>query len=405
MENYILQILESNSRVIVPEFGAFIIKQRNPFTIVFNEFLQYNDGMLVDAIAKSESISREAAKQKIDDYIREINGTLEKGNVYPLGKLGVITKGSSGKISLEKADERAWSGKKFAEKKVEADKPKTKTTARKKTETIEKPVAEPPAKEVPVNQVSEQVVKKEIEPEKSEKVPGKTEVVEKKEVKIPVAKAEIPETKAEIPKAETSDIIHEQKISPPVQPSKTLVTEEPVRPVEFTVNNSSPRYKRRNIIIWGIVIILINALLVGYFIYSNELKGLFVSKTQDTLSLEPIIEEPVTGNDSMEKPVVNQETSQDIQDNITTTSSENRNETAIEGTRYYIVAGVFRDETNATNLVTELRKKRFNAQKFGKIGDLHAVSYEVFKTKNEADEYLIKIHKETDPEAWIRTVK
>jgi hypothetical protein len=318
-----------------------------------------------------------------------------------LGKLGVITKGSSGKISLEKADERASSGKKTLEKKVEADKPKTKTTAGKKTETAEKPVPKQPAKEEPVNLVSEQDVKH----EESEKVPGKTEVVEKKDVKIPVAKTEIPEKKAEIPEAETSEITHEQKATPPAKPSKPVITEKPVQPVEFTVNDPSPRYKRKNIIIWGIVIILVNALLVGYFIYSNELKGLFVSKTQDTLSLEPIIEEPIAGNDSVPEPMMNEESAQTIQDNNTETITETRKDATTSGTRYYIVAGVFRDETNATNLVTELRKKGFNAQKFGKIGDLHAVSYEVFKTKNEADQYLIQIHKETDPEAWIRTVR
>ena len=77
----------------------------------------------------------------------------------------------------------------------------------------------------------------------------------------------------------------------------------------------------------------------------------------------------------------------------------------ISGTRYYVVAGVFRDENNADNLVSDLRKKGFNAEKFGNIGNLHAVSYDVFETKAAADRFLRKVQKETDPEAWIRIVK
>jgi cell division septation protein DedD len=76
----------------------------------------------------------------------------------------------------------------------------------------------------------------------------------------------------------------------------------------------------------------------------------------------------------------------------------------LANTKYYIVAGVFREEDNADKLVRELKLKGYNAEKFGKIGKMHAVSYAVFASKEEADNYLQKIKGSADAGAWIKIV-
>ncbi|NJM14971.1 MAG: hypothetical protein HC896_05945 [Bacteroidales bacterium] len=55
MDAYIVELLNSNKRVIIPDFGAFIVKQGTPVTYVFNEFLKYNDGLLIDHVAKKKT--------------------------------------------------------------------------------------------------------------------------------------------------------------------------------------------------------------------------------------------------------------------------------------------------------------------------------------------------------------
>jgi cell division septation protein DedD len=68
---------------------------------------------------------------------------------------------------------------------------------------------------------------------------------------------------------------------------------------------------------------------------------------------------------------------------------------------YYIVAGCFREESNADQLVIELRKKGYQAEKFGKIGNLYAVSFSSFADKSAALEELKKIRDTEQKGAWI----
>jgi hypothetical protein len=69
--------------------------------------------------------------------------------------------------------------------------------------------------------------------------------------------------------------------------------------------------------------------------------------------------------------------------------------------RYYIVAGCFRDEINADELVGSLKDMGYKAEKFGKIGDLYAVSFASFDDKELAVKELARIRKEFHPDAWM----
>jgi hypothetical protein len=69
--------------------------------------------------------------------------------------------------------------------------------------------------------------------------------------------------------------------------------------------------------------------------------------------------------------------------------------------RYYIIAGCFRDEANADQLVRELKIRGLDAEKFGKIGDLFAVSYASFDERQLAEQELAKVREESFPDAWI----
>ncbi len=399
MENYILQILESSTRVIVPDFGAFIVKQRDPLTVVFNEFLQYNDGVMVDTIAKNESISHEDAKKKIDDYVKTITEALNRGESFSVGKLGVIMKGGTGKISLEKELPSQQTVKKEPVKAVESSQPQKKAaTTKKKADTAiaaPKEVKTTPKKTAPVKK-NAQVEPKEQPVEKSAE---KSETV-------------IPSLKEEFNKQEVVEKVHEP--TPRQEKELKVPASEPAaRSVDTwytTESEKSARFKRSNIIIWVIIIVVINTIVFGYFIFNDELKGIFSLKEQDTFTTQPVTaEEQPTEQLNQEEPAASEElpaveTPEETPEE-TQASTTSVKKITPSGLRYYVVAGVFRDENNAINLVDELRHKGYNAEKFGKIGSLYAVSYDVFATKQEADQFLLKIQRETDPEAWIRTVK
>ena len=135
MNKIINDLLNTNARVIIPDFGAFIIKQKNPRLVVFNEFLRYNDGLLIDYISASESIEKSAAKVKVTNFVEEINKKLAQNKEVIIEGLGVMKKDSAGKILFsESADalkESLQKGKKPSAGKDDTAPPKVKTEQKK----------------------------------------------------------------------------------------------------------------------------------------------------------------------------------------------------------------------------------------------------------------------------------
>lgn len=105
MENYILSLIKENSRVIVPNFGAFIVAKENGFSVLFNNFLSFNDGLLIDAIVDKEGISKEEAGKKIEEYVEKLKETLDTEGSYTINDLGEFKKDASGVVRFEQKEE------------------------------------------------------------------------------------------------------------------------------------------------------------------------------------------------------------------------------------------------------------------------------------------------------------
>lgn len=69
---------------------------------------------------------------------------------------------------------------------------------------------------------------------------------------------------------------------------------------------------------------------------------------------------------------------------------------------YFIIAGAFKDEKNARNLIEALLIKGFPAQIIDtNRNGMYRVAYTGFQTLNEAKQQLFAIREEDNPEAWI----
>ncbi|MBN2522066.1 MAG: SPOR domain-containing protein [Bacteroidales bacterium] len=404
MEKYINEILEKNNRVIVPDFGAFIVKQRKPLTIVFNEFLQYNDGMLIDAISKSENLDREKAKEKVEDFVKAIVAKLDKGEKYPVGKLGILIKSSAGKISLEGDEIKTISKAKPVPKTAEKQE-KTKTEES-KAEKDKKAKADQDRKiqEDTVKAEKEKAEQEEKEKAEREKKEQEEKAKAEREKKEQEEKAK---TEKERKEEETLKAKQNESISTPSPSSKTYSYTSTGAETEYHKKNTS----RRNILLWIIVIVVINGILItGYFIYNKDLPSFFKKSDADELLLEePVIEEDNYVTESYDEvPEVNETEGTIVEEEAfpekETIPKVTKPKQTIQGTKYYVVAGAFSNEQNADNLVIELRNKGYNAEKFGNLGSLHAVSYDVFNNKQDADRFLRTIQDKVDPQAWIKKV-
>jgi len=418
MEKYILQILENNSRVIVPEFGAFIIKQKNPLNIVFNEFLQYNDGVLVDTVAKSEGIDRDSAKKLIDDFVKEINQKLDKGNPYMIDQLGALIKSSTGKISLEKSPpEKSEKGTetKLTEKKptqeksvkeTEKTKPETKEETDTKSQSEEtKQEAEQPPKETE-KKVEE---KPKVELESTKEVPP---VKENEKKEVPQSSAKVThdrktsqEKTSKAEKVPTNEETIPKKVTTPMSTPSGRADAGLRSRARFSARTAVPAEeskKKTNIWLWVIIILIVNGIIITYFIMSDQLSGLF-KKSEEATTPEFYDMTPEAEEEKPDEMLIIEPEKPAIE--VAPVKTTPKPQTSITGKRYYVVAGVFREEQNADNLVTELQNQGYNAEKFGKIGNLYAVSFGVYSSREEAEREMRRIKKEVNPEAWIKVMQ
>ncbi|MBN1117743.1 MAG: SPOR domain-containing protein [Bacteroidales bacterium] len=360
MDELIIKLLKDNGRVIIPDFGALIVKQKTPFRVIFNEFLQYNDGALVNALIDKMHLDKAAATDKIKQLAEEYTKTLNTKSILKFEGIGSLSRSTTGKISFIHENEEIPEGKE--------QEPETKQEEEKVSSVEFDLTGEP---------------KTESQPERPD-APIKKEGAKPK----PVIQQEETRPEKEIKKESQSAL-------------------EPLPINEYY--EQDPKNRWVHYLVWGTIIIIVNGALIGFFFFGDELRAFFKKdKQEQTESLIPSIPQveetienaAITGSKTDSQEIMLEEEPMDELAN----DNQDEKPSDIVGTKYYVVAGVFQDEANADKLVLELSKKGYNSEKFGKIGSLWAVSFDVFPTKSEADAYMLKIKREVNPETWIRAV-
>jgi hypothetical protein len=101
MQQLLHKCLEVHSTTILPEFGA-IMKLGNNF--VYNEYLKFDDGKLIDFVSGQQNCSKEEAKQQVSTWIADLKEKLSKGDSIRIENVGVLVK-EDDKIQLKKIDQ------------------------------------------------------------------------------------------------------------------------------------------------------------------------------------------------------------------------------------------------------------------------------------------------------------
>lgn len=94
----IKQYLAAHKRLVVPQLGAFIVKEPER-RIVFSELLKRDDGVLRGLLRDGGTGDLEAAGE-IDRFVFEVRHAVERGQEYPLEGLGVMKPGPNGTIAF-----------------------------------------------------------------------------------------------------------------------------------------------------------------------------------------------------------------------------------------------------------------------------------------------------------------
>jgi hypothetical protein len=165
--------------------------------------------------------------------------------------------------------------------------------------------------------------------------------------------------------------------------------------------------KRRQLILWIAIVVVAVALINIWVIYHGQIRNFIGGKpVADTLGFlveaDTMMETAIT-DDSLYAPQELPDDNIGAEENTVTAAppAETEKLPVVGEKRYYIVAGCFGDEANADAMVKKLKGKGFSAQKYGKRGNLHCVSYSSFTDKDNAITELEKIRNEEDPDAWL----
>lgn len=103
----IKSIVSQGKRVIIPDFGAFLIKDSslNPIitkeNVTFSPFLRYNDGFLETELAHAEGLHKDEASAKLTDFIQKIKiAIFENESVFQIDGLGYFFKDGKGNATF-----------------------------------------------------------------------------------------------------------------------------------------------------------------------------------------------------------------------------------------------------------------------------------------------------------------
>ena len=349
MEKHILSLIKENNRVIIPNFGAFIVAKENGFTILFNNFLSFNDGLLIDHVTSAENITTEQATEKVDKYVEDVKAKLDSVGEYQIKGLGTFTKDSTGILRFTQADE-VNNEEDLKEENELLDLDGTVNEEEKVDDKLEEPVETP--EETKVNE--EPLV--EVEEEKVEE-------------KI--------ETKQEEPTS--------------AEESKTTVTN-----ITNQYIQEDKKRRNRSILIFLIVFVLLP--LIGVIIYFS-----FFSKDKKPVKKEvtqPVVEKPKT-EDSIHL-------DEKLQGDVVASPEVKEDKTAeikpVEITKpHHIIVGSFKNAEYAQSYIKSLEAKGFDKCTTLDHNGMTLVSIESFDRVYKAQKKQEEILESNRIESWILT--
>ncbi len=111
VDRYIGELLFDYECVILPGLGGFISNRKSAsvnlithqfkppyYQLFFNVHLTENDGLLINYIARRESVSFAEAKERVDQYVDTCKKLLDQGETVRVHDIGTLSAGASGTI-------------------------------------------------------------------------------------------------------------------------------------------------------------------------------------------------------------------------------------------------------------------------------------------------------------------
>jgi len=391
LNEYIKELIASNNRVIIPNFGAFLLratsKNKNKKDlaskiddIYFSPFLKFNDELLVNHIMKKENLDQKKALEKINEYIKTIEANVNKEGVYKIEGLGEFYQDAQGKIQF-KIDPSSAGDKEEKPTEKKPGETKSKASKSEAEKTTKKTIHEKAA--------SSKKESSQAEPAKAQEEPKK-----------------------ETPKEATQKQEKQKATAPRTGKQKATTTSS--TPSSGRGPQSSEKKKANKGLVLSIAIGLpIAAIFIWAMLNFDTVKNIFSSKDQtEQVVTEKTEKERVKGEGEENKQTQDEQASKDQSDKKEMSRDQAgkqeeasadksvKTEASSKEKKFFIVAGSFRKKQNAINFRDKLQEQGYNSELIGERNGMHAVSYSSFKSKAKAEAELSMFRKK-GIKAWL----
>ncbi|MBE6341659.1 MAG: hypothetical protein E7069_13170 [Bacteroidales bacterium] len=103
MDKYIQELISTESRVIVPGFGAFTMERNveGKVDIAFNKWLNFDDHILSEYVAQKSGVSREEAEEQIAEFAKKLNNQLDTEKHVSIAGVGEFEKTDTGNVKFQ----------------------------------------------------------------------------------------------------------------------------------------------------------------------------------------------------------------------------------------------------------------------------------------------------------------
>ncbi|MDD2279133.1 MAG: SPOR domain-containing protein [Bacteroidales bacterium] len=410
---YLIELIKNNTRVILPEFGAFLIKDDGsgvfkPENLTFSPFLKYNDGMLEDILASKKKTTKDKARALLSSYIESLKQELTEKSAFELKDIGILYLDNRGSIHYSPIGSEA------------------KKTVQSPKEEVKK----------------EEPIKKEIQ--KDNKTAPKQEIQEEKKEKLekPNIEKKTDEVAAKEPtKAESKTEPMTEIKSTPVIPvpqkteNKTVQPIKKIEPKPLEQKRSSGTGKAiliGTLIGLGLVVLLAG----GWYMYNT---GLFTPKKtanyqQTTLAQkESSMLDKTTGNSAdktnesevkieeeaqqtgkfddefnklsvqMEKTTPDEPDKKPAKTRISQAATPQSDKVAASYVKegiFHLVVGSFRNVSYAEKYSDDMKTSGYKSRVITQPTGMHAVTLGSFLTRQEAEDSM-NVWKAQHPSIWI----
>lgn len=412
---YIGDLLYDYECVVIPGLGGFLTNDKsatvntssNQFNppnkqILFNAFLKTNDGLLVNYVAREESLNYKDAKSQVDQFVLLCHKALDLGKRIHFHNVGYIYKGKEDKLIFEQDKNINYNPEAFGLSSF----------------------------------VSPAIKRTTAEDKLKEKIIGKTEKLASDRKKINKTTNINAKSRKESQESKTKH--YSAKESHRKSPYRTQIAfigvliiliaigwgfmnKEKVKKYYNNYSSVIPFfYPNTN----DYILKNINHIPISKIVKPNKKSLTSIGKTDVLISKKKNVKPPLPQVKKYENNIVGisqkdnsktirkATTSLKIKENKNKFSKLNQHKIKSYGLKvnnlsnvqkkYFIIAGSFKDYKNAQNLIQKLRYAGYPARKAGvnKYGMIR-VAYAGFKNKNIAEQQLLTIRKSKNPSAWI----